>query len=443
VEQAPEGPRWRFGLVVPSLARRACVSRKGPSLMAVTAYIALGSNLGDRRGYLDRAVAALRQRLNLTRTSSVYETAPVGGPPGQGPYLNAVAEAVTDLAPADLLRALLEVEASLGRERHVKDGPRTLDLDLLLYGDLVSNDPHLTLPHPRMHQRLFVLQPLAEIAPGAVHPLLKRTIADLRADLLGLRPVGPAPGRELTGLRALVTGSTSGIGRAIALELAAGGADIIVHGRRAEAAEAVAALVRVADVRAAVLLADLTDLAGCQRLAEQAWQAWDGLDVLVNNAGADTLTGDAARWPFERKLEALLAIDVRATMLLGRLLGRRMKAGNGGTILNVGWDQAETGMEGDSGELFAASKGAVMAFSRSLALSLAPEVRVHCLAPGWIQTSWGKQASLAWQERVRRETPLRRWGLPGDVAATARWLVSPAANYLDGQIIRINGGAVR
>jgi NAD(P)-dependent dehydrogenase (short-subunit alcohol dehydrogenase family) len=120
-----------------------------------------------------------------------------------------------------------------------------------------------------------------------------------------------------------------------------------------------------------------------------------------------------------------------------------MKAGRGGVILNMGWDQAETGMEGDSGELFAAAKGAVMAFSRSLALSLAPEVRVHCLAPGWVRTAWGQQASSPWQERVRRETPLQRWGLPEDVASVARWLASPAAGYLDGQVVRINGGAVR
>jgi NAD(P)-dependent dehydrogenase (short-subunit alcohol dehydrogenase family) len=199
----------------------------------------------------------------------------------------------------------------------------------------------------------------------------------------------------------------------------------------------------LAGVRAVALLGDLAAPAGCQRLAEQAWGVWQGLDVVVNNAGADTLTGEAARWPFERKLEALLAVDVRATMLLARGLGQRMKAAGRGVVLNMGWDQAETGMEGDSGELFAAAKGAVMAFSRSLALSLAPEVRVHCLAPGWVRTAWGEQASSGWQERAVRETPLRCWGRPEDVAATARWLVSPAARYLDGQIVRINGGAVR
>ena len=413
--------------------------------MAATAYIGLGGNLGDRRAFLNRALEALRGRpgVEVTRVSSVYETAPVGGPPGQGPYLNAVAELRAELDPDALLGVLLEIESTLGRVRTERDGPRTLDLDLLLYGDVVRDDARLTLPHPRLHQRLFVLKPLAEIAPGLIHPILRRTVADLFSDLIGVHPAGPTPGRELAGLRALVTGSTSGIGRAIALELARGGTDVIVHGRSAEAAKATADEVRRAGVRAAVRLADLRDRAACLQLAEQAWQEWNGLDVCVNNAGADTLTGAAAAWPFERKLEELLAVDVTATMLLGRAVGRRMKEAGSGVVLNMGWDQADVGMEGDSGELFAAVKGAVMAFSKSLTLSLAPEVRVHCLAPGWIRTAWGHGASETWQERVMRETPLRRWGLPEDVAAAARWLVSPAARYLTGQVVRVNGGAVR
>jgi len=414
--------------------------------MAATAYIALGSNLGDRLAYLDRALAELRGRpgVEVTRVSSVYETAPVGGPAGQGPYLNAVAELRTTLAAAGLLQLLLDVESGLGRVRAERDGPRTIDLDLLLYDDVVRDDPKLTLPHPRLHQRLFVLQPLAEIAPGLIHPLLKRTIADLLGNLLQLRHFGASPGRELTGLRALVTGSTSGIGRAVALELASAGADVIVHGRRSlEEAEETASQVRRAGGRSAVFLADLRDRTECQRLADNAWEVWKGLDVCVNNAGADTLTDEAARWPFECKLEELLAVDVTATMLLSRAVGRRMKESGGGVVMNMGWDQADIGMEGDSGELFAAAKGAVMAFSKSLALSLAPEVRVHCLAPGWIRTSWGYRASEAWQDRVMRETPLRRWGVPDDVAAAVRWLASPAARYLTGQVIRVNGGAVR
>jgi 3-oxoacyl-[acyl-carrier protein] reductase len=100
-------------------------------------------------------------------------------------------------------------------------------------------------------------------------------------------------------------------------------------------------------------------------------------------------------------------------------------------------------MAGDSGELFAAAKSAVMAFTRSLAISLAPQVRVNCIAPGWIRTAWGDQASESWQQRAHDETPLGRWGTPQDVAWLARFLASDQAAYLTGQVINANGGAVR
>jgi 3-oxoacyl-[acyl-carrier protein] reductase len=189
----------------------------------------------------------------------------------------------------------------------------------------------------------------------------------------------------------------------------------------------------------------MADVANADQRALLVDSVWaDGpLDIWVNNAGADTLTGEAAHASFERKLEALWSVDVSGTIFLSREVGRRMKEAGRGVIINIGWDQAETGMEGDSGQLFAAAKAAVMGFTRSLARSLAPEVRVNCLAPGWIKTAWGAFASSAWQERVLRETPLRRWGRPEDVAAACRWLASPAAAYVTGQIIRVNGGAVR
>jgi 3-oxoacyl-[acyl-carrier protein] reductase len=242
----------------------------------------------------------------------------------------------------------------------------------------------------------------------------------------------------------VVTGSTSGIGRAIARELATGGADVLVHRKGPlPLAEKVSKEILALGVNSSVVVADLRQPEECYRLVETAWNLWQGVDIWINNAGADTLTGEARQWPFERKLQELLAVDVTATMLLARGVGERMKARGSGVILNMGWDQADTGMEGDSGQLFAASKAAVMAFSKSLALSLAPEVRVNCLAPGWIQTAWGEKASATWQERVKHETPLGRWGLPEDVAKAARWLVSPAAAFITGQVIRINGGAVR
>jgi 3-oxoacyl-[acyl-carrier protein] reductase len=249
---------------------------------------------------------------------------------------------------------------------------------------------------------------------------------------------------ELRGTRAVVLGSTSGIGRAVALALADAGADVIVHGRTSrDKAEAVADLVRTRGGRSAVLLADLTDRAAGDRLVADAWTLWGGLDAWLHIAGADTLTGAAAKLPFDAKLDLLWSVDVTATIRLCRAVGRLMVVQGSGAIVTMGWDQAETGMAGDSGELFAASKGAIMSFTRSLALSLAPAVRVNTLAPGWIKTAWGEGASRVWQDRVLKETPLARWGTPEDVAQIARFLVSPAAGFLTGQVIRINGGAVR
>ena len=248
----------------------------------------------------------------------------------------------------------------------------------------------------------------------------------------------------LRGLKCVVTGSSSGIGRAIAVEFARAGADVLIHCRRSvEPARRLAEEIRASGRDADVLVADLSRSAECERLVEETWSRCGRIDVWVNNAGVDLLTGEGARLDYPEKLRRLLDVDVSATILLARSVGRRMAAGAGGVILNIGWDQADRGMEGDSGELFAASKNAVMGFTRSLAVSLAPSVRVNCIAPGWIRTAWGENASDVWQERVRSETPLRRWGTPQDIAAAARFLCSPDAAYITGQVINVNGGAVR
>lgn len=154
-------------------ARRRPIDPDMPPGAAVAAWIALGSNVGDRQAHLAHAFEAIGQvpGVRLVRRSSVRETEPVG-PPGQGPYLNAVAELATSLSARQLLATLLDIERARGRDRaaEVRFGPRTLDLDLLAWGPATPGGrsidvPGLQVPHPRMHERRFVLDPLAEIAP--------------------------------------------------------------------------------------------------------------------------------------------------------------------------------------------------------------------------------------------------------------------------------------
>lgn len=231
----------------------------------------------------------------------------------------------------------------------------------------------------------------------------------------------------------------------MALQLAAAGADVVVHCRQNLAgANRVADGVRALGRQCLVLAVDLANADSHAAFVTQAWD-WQGrVDIWVNNAGADVLTGEARDWSFARKLDQLWHVDVLATMQLTRLVGARMierdAAAGDATIINVGWDQVEQGMEGDSGEMFAAIKGAIMAFTRSAARSLAPRVRVNCVAPGWIRTAWGEQTSDYWNQRAIGESLMGRWGEADDVARVVRFLSSEAASFLTGLIVPVNGG---
>lgn len=159
----------------------ALATRFLPSPASILAYIALGSNLGDRAKHIDDALDQLKQTegVRVLAVSKLLENPAVGGPENAPAFLNAAAEVQTTLDAHALLHRLMEIEKSLGRRRRVKWEPRPIDLDLLLYGDQIIDSPDLIVPHPLMHQRRFVLQPLAEIAANHVHPILRVTIAEL------------------------------------------------------------------------------------------------------------------------------------------------------------------------------------------------------------------------------------------------------------------------
>ncbi len=158
----------------------------------VTAYIALGANLGDRELNIQHAIELLRATagVEVLQVSTLFENPAVGGPTDSPPFLNAAAKLRTTLEPHALLQRLLAIEKLLGRSRRVKWEPRPIDLDLLLYADHVLKTPQLTVPHPLMHERVFVLAPLSEIAPDVVHPIIGSTIAQLRSTLASRTETG-------------------------------------------------------------------------------------------------------------------------------------------------------------------------------------------------------------------------------------------------------------
>jgi 3-oxoacyl-[acyl-carrier protein] reductase len=255
---------------------------------------------------------------------------------------------------------------------------------------------------------------------------------------------GSSAALPLHGAAAVVTGSSTGIGRGLARARVRSGAAVALTKRTGGSdARARAQEVRSAGRRAEVYRLDLADPASIAALAAAVQRDFRQVDVWVNNAGADILTGSAADLPDLAKLDLLLTVDLRGTVLASWEAARLMRQQpHGGVIINMSWDHAITGMHGRTPEMFSAAKGGILSFSKSLARSLAPVVRVNILAPGWIETEFGAGLTPERYRQVAEQTPMRRWGAPDDVARAAVFLASPASGFLTGQTLLVGGGTV-
>ncbi len=256
---------------------------------------------------------------------------------------------------------------------------------------------------------------------------------------------------------AVVTGASSGIGQAIAIEFAMRGASLILNCRRnlhglTDTVSKIQALLEPHGANPSSVQQDLLavvsnidDADSNRSLSDAAFERHGYVDVWIHSAGADVLTGDARGLSFSEKLAKLWATDVCGTFVLSRMVADKMLSqpkvdDRLPSMVHIGWDQAEHGMEGDSGQFFSATKAAIAAFSKSLAKSVAPHLRVNCIAPGWIQTEWGQKASSAWQQRATGESMLGRWGTAQDIARVVAAVSFEDGAFINGQTIAVNGG---
>ena len=248
----------------------------------------------------------------------------------------------------------------------------------------------------------------------------------------------------LEGKCAVITGASSGIGRAIALAFAREGAKLVVnYNRSGDKAQALVNEIGTLGGESRAIRADISDEGQVIQLVDSARDFLKDVDIWVNNAGADILTGRSAQISDAEKLSLLIDVDLKGTINSCWQIAPLMKKRGSGVILNMSWDLSTHGFHGRNPQMFSAVKAGILGFSKSLAWSYAPEVRVNVLAPGWIETSFAEEvmAQEYYEARIN-EIPMQRFGEPHDVASAAVFLASDAAAYITGQVININGGVI-
>ncbi|MCK5667589.1 MAG: SDR family oxidoreductase [Gammaproteobacteria bacterium] len=242
----------------------------------------------------------------------------------------------------------------------------------------------------------------------------------------------------------VVTGASNGIGESIATTFAREGAHVVVnYNNSKEKAEYIVKQIKGGGGKAIAIRANVASPNDVTFLIQEALAELGQIDIWVNNTGADILTGKGAELSEPEKLQTLIDVDLKGTINCCWGILPVMEQAGHGVIINMTWDLATHGFRGRNSQMFAAVKAGVRGFSQSLAKTVAPDIRVNLVAPGWIETAFAEDImeTTYYQERIG-EIPLRRFGQPQDVANAALYLASDEASYITGQTININGGLV-
>jgi 3-oxoacyl-[acyl-carrier protein] reductase len=243
------------------------------------------------------------------------------------------------------------------------------------------------------------------------------------------------------GKTVVVTGAGRGIGRTLALGFAQQGATVLVHYNSSEQqAREVVQLIESQGGRAWAVQADLGKPHEVTRLVEKALELLGAIDVWINNAGASANSRETRGMDEVEVFERMMQVDTLGTWRCCREVERYMQ--DGGCILTTGWDGALASAAGLPNQMYAMSKGAIIALTRCLAVEFAPRVRVNCIAPGHVENDWSRGLNEQARQRLVQHVPMQRWGTADDILGIALFLASPAAAYITGQVMLVNGGEI-